>query len=186
MVDQLNCCWPSPAQSILIVNLVGQSVKRLLAFSSSTITGLSLLEIPDQNFYSLLGMKFFQNGASSLTMEGLVFLCRRSICCTPASAWVYLRCHSCHCTILSNIYTRHIQISCQCRLVQQVMPCLTKLLWNSRQSAERSQAWPQQSLSLLNFLSLTFPCAIECTFGFTRFTINSACVLHNLVIYSYT
>jgi hypothetical protein len=28
----------------------------------------------------------------------------------------------CHCTILSNIYTRHTEVSCQCRLVQQVMP----------------------------------------------------------------
>jgi hypothetical protein len=30
------------------------------------------------------------------------------------------------------------------------------------------------------------PCPIPCKFGFTRFRITSACVLHNLIIYSYT
>jgi hypothetical protein len=53
------------------------SVKFLLAFASTVIPGFSLLEIHDQDFYSLLDMDVFQNGASSSTKEGSVFLCRR-------------------------------------------------------------------------------------------------------------
>jgi hypothetical protein len=77
-------------------------------------------------------MYMFRNGASSSTKEGPVFLCRRYVCYTTVSARVYPRCHSvqvtmdsvalCHCTTLSNIYTK---VSCQCRLVQQFMPYVT-------------------------------------------------------------
>jgi uncharacterized membrane protein YvlD (DUF360 family) len=35
-------------------------------------------------------------------------------------------------------------------------------------------------------LILPFPCPIPLTFGFTWFRVTSVCVLHNLVIYSYT
>jgi hypothetical protein len=45
--------------------VTGRSVKLLLAFASTVIPGLNLLEIHDQDFYSLLDMYVFQNGASS-------------------------------------------------------------------------------------------------------------------------
>jgi hypothetical protein len=58
------------------------SVKLLLAFASTVIPGLSLLEIHDQYFYSLLDMYVFRNGASSSTKERSVFLCRLYVCYT--------------------------------------------------------------------------------------------------------
>jgi hypothetical protein len=62
------------------------SVKLLLVFRSTVIPGSSLLRIHDQDFYSLLDMYMFQNGASSLMKEGSVFLCRQYILCTVVSA----------------------------------------------------------------------------------------------------
>jgi hypothetical protein len=50
----------------------------LLAFASTVIPGFSLLEVHDQDFYSLLDMYVFRNGASSSTKEGSVFLCSES------------------------------------------------------------------------------------------------------------
>jgi hypothetical protein len=103
------------------------------------------------------------------------------VCCTVVSARVYPRHHGiqvttdsvCHCTILSNIYARYTEVSCQRRLVQQLM----QLLWNCSYSAERSYAWPP-----LIFLCQDSPCPVPRTFGFTWFRINSARVLHNLVM----
>jgi hypothetical protein len=54
-----------------------RSVKLLLAFASTVIPGFSILEIQDQDFYSLLDMYVFRNGASSSTKEGSLFLFRR-------------------------------------------------------------------------------------------------------------
>jgi hypothetical protein len=49
--------------SALVVRSIGlsvsQSVKLMLAFSSTVIPGFSLLEIHDQDFYSLLDMYVF-------------------------------------------------------------------------------------------------------------------------------
>jgi hypothetical protein len=67
---------------------VGRSVKMLLAFVSTVIPGFSLLKIHDQYFYSLLDLYVFRNGASSLTKEESVFLCRCYVCCTIVSARV--------------------------------------------------------------------------------------------------
>jgi hypothetical protein len=50
-VGRLNCCW----------------------FSSAVISGFSLLEIHDQDFYSLLDIYVFRNGASSAAKEGRSF-----------------------------------------------------------------------------------------------------------------
>jgi hypothetical protein len=99
-----------------------RSVKLLLAFASTIIPGFSLLEIHDEEFYYLLDMYKFQNGNSSSTKEGSVFLCtrRRYVCCTVDSARVYPRsvtasrslrtlCILCHCTVLSNVYTRYTE-----------------------------------------------------------------------------
>jgi hypothetical protein len=104
-------------------------VKLLLAFASTVIPGFSLLEIHEEDLYSLPDMYVFRNGASSSTKEGSVFLCRRYVCCTVVSARGYPRCHGvqvtvgsvCHCTTLSSIYTRYTEVSCQCTLVQEVM-----------------------------------------------------------------
>jgi hypothetical protein len=49
---------------------IGRSVKLLLAFANIAIPGFSLLEIHDQNLYSLLDMHVFLSGASSSTKEG--------------------------------------------------------------------------------------------------------------------
>jgi hypothetical protein len=49
---------------------VGQSVKLLLAFASTVIPRFNLLEIHDQDFYSLLDIYVFQNVASSSEREG--------------------------------------------------------------------------------------------------------------------
>jgi hypothetical protein len=121
------------SQLITATAWLGRLVKLLLAFASAVIPGFSLLKIHDQEgFCSLLDMYVFRNGASSLSREGSVFLCRHYVCCTVVSARVYPRGHSiqslwslctlCHCTILINVYTRYTEVSCQCRLVQQVMP----------------------------------------------------------------
>jgi hypothetical protein len=58
---------------------VGRSVKLLLAFASTVIPDFSLLEIHDQDFYSLLDMYVFGNGASSSAKKASVFLCRRYV-----------------------------------------------------------------------------------------------------------
>jgi hypothetical protein len=58
----------------------------LLAFASTVVPGFSLLEIHDQDFYSLLDMYMFRNGASSSTKDGLVFLCNHYILCTVVSS----------------------------------------------------------------------------------------------------
>jgi hypothetical protein len=50
---------------------VSRSVKLLLAFANTVIHRFSLLEIHDQNVYSLIDMYVFQNGASSSTKEGV-------------------------------------------------------------------------------------------------------------------
>jgi hypothetical protein len=98
-------CSQPPADHLQLTNCTHQlltqdwlasvscSVKLMLAFASTVIPGFSLLEIHDQDFYSLLGMYMFWNGASSSTKEGLVFLCRCYLCCTSVSAWVYPCCH---------------------------------------------------------------------------------------------
>jgi hypothetical protein len=67
-VGRLNCCW----------------------FRQHSIPGFSLLEIRDQDFYSLLYMNVFRNGASSSMKEGSS---RRCVCCTVVSARVYPHCH---------------------------------------------------------------------------------------------
>jgi hypothetical protein len=43
----------------------------LLALASTVIPGFSLLEIHDQDFFSLLDMYVFRNGASSLKRGGV-------------------------------------------------------------------------------------------------------------------
>jgi hypothetical protein len=88
--------------------------------------GFILLEIHEQDLYSLLDMYVFRNGASSSTKEGSVFLFRCHVSCTVVSARPYPRCHSIqitvdsvyHCTIISNMYSMYTEVSCQCRLVQ--------------------------------------------------------------------
>jgi hypothetical protein len=65
----------------------------LLTFASTVIPGFSLLDIHDQDLYSLLDTYVFWNGASSSAKEGSVFLCRRCVSCTVVSARVYPRCH---------------------------------------------------------------------------------------------
>jgi hypothetical protein len=64
----------------------------LLDSASTVIPGFSLLEIHDQDFYSLLDLYAFRSGASSSMKEGSVFLRRRYVCCTVVSARVYPRC----------------------------------------------------------------------------------------------
>jgi hypothetical protein len=63
-VSQSNCYWPLPP----------------------VFPGFSLLEIHDQDLYSVLNMYVFQNEASSLTKVGLAFLCRSYIYCSLGSA----------------------------------------------------------------------------------------------------
>jgi hypothetical protein len=105
------------------------SVKLLMAFSSTAIPGFSLLVIHGQVLYSLLDMYVFRKGASFLTKEGSVSLCWRFV--APQFQHEYIRAvtasrslwtlHPCHCSILSNIRTMYTEVSCRCRLVQQVM-----------------------------------------------------------------
>jgi hypothetical protein len=72
---------------------IGRSGLLLLAFASTVTRGFIVLEIRDQDFYSLLDMSVFRNGASPSTREGRIFVCRRYVCCTDVSARVYPRCH---------------------------------------------------------------------------------------------
>jgi hypothetical protein len=110
--------------------LVDWSVKLLLAFVSTVIPRFSFLEIHSQYFYSLLGIFVFRNGAFSSTKKGSAFIRRRYICCTVVSSRVYRRCHGVQDTMYSvhplslhytNIYTSYTEVSCQWRLLQQVM-----------------------------------------------------------------
>jgi hypothetical protein len=111
---------------------VGRSIQMPLAFTSIVIPGSNLHETHDQDFCSLLDMYVFRNWATSLTRERSAFLFRHYVCCAIVSARVYLSCHglqvtgdsvhTCHCTILGNIFTRYTVVFCQCRLVQQFMP----------------------------------------------------------------
>jgi hypothetical protein len=52
---------------------VFQSVKVLLAFASTVIPGLILLEIHGQGFYSLLDMSAFRNGSPLRRRRGRSF-----------------------------------------------------------------------------------------------------------------
>jgi hypothetical protein len=79
----------------------GRLFKLLMAFASTVIPGFSLLEIHDQDFYSLLYMYMFRNWASSSTKEVSVFLCKRYVCCIVVSAQVYPRCHGVQVTMNS-------------------------------------------------------------------------------------
>jgi hypothetical protein len=76
--EVLMVCWP---------------IKLLVAFANAVIPGCSL-RIHDQDFYYLLDMYVFRNGASFSMKEGSVFLCMHYVCCTVVSARVYLHCHS--------------------------------------------------------------------------------------------
>jgi hypothetical protein len=104
------------------------SFKLLLAFTSTIIPGFSVLEIHNQGFYSFLDMHVFRNWASSSTKQQFVFmqalrLLHRSFS-TGISALSRRPGHYglCHCAILSNTYARCTGVSCECRLVHQVMP----------------------------------------------------------------
>jgi hypothetical protein len=85
-------CWSLPLYW-QCSKAMGRWVKLLLALASTVTSDFSLLEIHDQDFYSLLDMYVFRNGASSSTKEGSVFLRRRYVCCAIVSARVYPRCH---------------------------------------------------------------------------------------------
>jgi hypothetical protein len=115
------------------LQLVGQSVKLLQAFASTVIPSFTLLQIHDQDFYSLLHMNLFRNEAFSSTKEGSVILCRHYVYCTIVSAHVYPRCRGVQVNMnsvhpLSLHYTK--QHLCKVDrgflsmtgLVQQVMP----------------------------------------------------------------
>jgi hypothetical protein len=110
----------------------GRSVKLLLEFARSHSwlqsprdPWLRFLFSPRYVHVSKLGFLFDEGGGRSLYV-GVTFYY------TVVSAWAYPRCNGvqvtmtlctlCHCTVLSNIYTRYREVSCQCRLVQQVMP----------------------------------------------------------------
>jgi hypothetical protein len=110
-VDLLHCCWASRAQSFMA------------SVSSRSITKIFVL---CQTCTCLKMGPLLRRG------EGSVFLCRRYVCCTVLSAGhirtvtasrsLWTLCTLCHCTMLSNIYTTYTGVSCQSRLVQQVMP----------------------------------------------------------------
>jgi hypothetical protein len=108
------------------VFLVGRSLKLLLTLANTVIPGFESRWDPWTRFV----FSPRHVGPSLRRVEGSVFLCRRYVCCTAVSARVYPHCHDviwtlctlCHCTILSKIYTRYTDVSCQCRLVQKVMP----------------------------------------------------------------
>jgi hypothetical protein len=98
---------------------LGWSLQLLLAFASS------------HSWIHLLDMYMFRNGASSSTKEGLVYVGvmfvapqfqHEYICAVTASSSLWTLCSLCHCTVLSNIYTGCTKVSCQCSLLQQVMP----------------------------------------------------------------
>jgi hypothetical protein len=107
------------------------SVKMLLSFASTVIPGFSFLEIHDQYFYSLPDIYFeigppLRQGTCRFFYVGVTFVAlqfqHEYVRAVTASRSLWTLCTLCHCTILSNIYTKYTEVSCQCRLVQQVMP----------------------------------------------------------------
>jgi hypothetical protein len=101
----------SPCRPTHWPQLVSRSVKQLLVFTSTVIPGISLLEINHEDFYSLLDMYKYRNGASSSTRDGSVFVGAMFV--APQTPHEYIHavtefrslwtlCSFCHCTILSN------------------------------------------------------------------------------------
>jgi hypothetical protein len=105
-----------------------------------------------------------RNGASSSTKEVSVFLCRRYVCCTIISAalsWGPGHYELCHCT---NISIDAQSFSVNVHLCSTLFLSVFKHSETAVKSAERSQAWPPPSLSLLYLL------CIPRTFLFTWFS----------------
>jgi hypothetical protein len=71
---------------------VGRSVKLPLVFANIVTSCFTLLEIHDQDIYSLLDLDVFRHGASSTMKEVLVFPCEHYVCCTIVLVRVYPRC----------------------------------------------------------------------------------------------
>jgi hypothetical protein len=102
-----------------LYKVIGRLVKLLLVFASAVIPVFSLLEIHDQDIYSLLDMRAFRNGASSAKEDrcfyvGATFVAPQfqheyiRAVTAPRSLWAL--CMLCHCTILSNLYTSYTEI----------------------------------------------------------------------------
>jgi hypothetical protein len=91
---------------------VSWSVKLLLSFASTVIPGFSLLENHDQEFYFLLDMYVFWNGAASSTKKRSGFLCRCYVCCTVVLEQVYMRCHGTQVTMDSRINPKLCKFKC--------------------------------------------------------------------------
>jgi flagellar biosynthesis protein FliR len=72
-LQEKRICFSAFVMTLLSDQSVGRSVKLLLALASTFIPGFSLLEIHDQDLFSLLDMHVFQNGAFSSAKEGSVF-----------------------------------------------------------------------------------------------------------------
>jgi uncharacterized membrane protein len=85
----------------MAVNSVGLSVKLLLAFASTVVPGISLLEIHGQGFCSLLDTYVFRNGrgrsyyvdvfVASMSLWILCILCHCSIQRFPVNAGLCIR-----------------------------------------------------------------------------------------------
>jgi hypothetical protein len=94
---------------------VGRSLKFMLAFASTVIPGFSLLEIHGQDIYPLLDMCFemgppLRRGRGRCFCVGATFAAPQFqpeyIRAVTASRLLWSVCVLCHCTVLSNIYTR--------------------------------------------------------------------------------
>jgi hypothetical protein len=87
-----NCCWPSPVQSFL-ASVSLRSMTKIFVLSQ-TCTCFKM------------GPIFNKEGGQSFCV-GAMFV----------APWIL-----CHCIVLSNIYTKYTEVSCQWGLVQQIMP----------------------------------------------------------------
>jgi hypothetical protein len=105
---RLNCYWLSPAQ-LFLASVSLRSMNKIFVLPYISICfemGPHLRQRRDRLFY--VDATFV---APQFQHEYI-----------RASSSLWTLCILCSCTVLSNIYTRYTEVSCQCRLLQQVMP----------------------------------------------------------------
>jgi hypothetical protein len=104
--------------------LIGRSFKLMLVFASTVVPGFSLFEIHDQDLYSLLDMNVFPNGGLLFDEGGGGGRCFYVGATFDAPQFQHEYIRPVTASRLSLHSARYTEVSCQCRLAQQVMQLL--------------------------------------------------------------
>jgi hypothetical protein len=109
LVDRLNYCWPSPAETFLA------------SFSSRSMSKIFILSYTHTCFKMgphlrwRRGRSFYVGATFVALWFQHEYICAVTVSRSLRTLWTL-----CHSTILSYIYTKYTEVFCQCRLVQQV------------------------------------------------------------------